>query len=160
MTFQLREAKTNVIWINPRSALARRRATSDDHAAPTRAPSSPENPMKWRRLMWAVWVATVPGCVTWREIPLPEPPAPPYVENNVTRVRLTTGQSAEFLTLVVATDSLFGIRNNLARTRMSVSFDQVQRVEVRKKDPLRTLGVITLVLVGAAYSGVTGLKPK
>ena len=117
--------------------------------------------MHWRQRVLAIVMAvTLPGCVTWREIPVPTPPAPPNIVTDLSRVRLNTGQDAEFLTLVVATDSLFGIRNNLARTRMSVSFEQVRRIEVRKKDPLRTLGVITLVLVVATYSGITGFKPK
>jgi hypothetical protein len=116
--------------------------------------------MSWRSLLLASLVVGNTSCVVWREVPLPQPPAPPNVVTDVSRVRLQNGQSAEFLTLVVATDSLFGIRNNLARTRMSVSFEQVRRVEVRKKDPIRTLGVLALVAVGAAYSGITGFKPK
>jgi hypothetical protein len=78
----------------------------------------------------------------------------------MSRIRLTNGQSVDFLTLVVATDSLFGVRNNLARTRMTVSFDQVQRIEVRQKDPVRTLGVIAVVALGIFYSGIAGISPR
>lgn len=117
--------------------------------------------MRWLRGAAVVGLAAIlSGCVTWRQIPVPTPPAPPNVVTDVSRVRLRNGQSAEFLTLVVATDSLFGIRNNLARTRMAVSYDQVRRIEVRKKDPIRTLGVITLVVVAAAWTGVTGFTPR
>jgi hypothetical protein len=105
-------------------------------------------------LMW------LPGCVRWKQVPVPTPPAPPNVVSNMSRIRLTNGQSVEFLTLVVATDSLFGIRNNLARTRMSISFDQVQRIEVRQKDPVRTLGIIALVAAGIFYSGMAGIEPR
>jgi hypothetical protein len=106
------------------------------------------------------WVALLPACVTWKEVPIPQPPAPPNVVTDLSRVRLHSGQFAEFLTLVVATDSLFGVRNNMARTRMSVSFDQVQRIEVRKKDGFRTLALIAAIGVGAFYSGAMGVKPK
>lgn len=116
--------------------------------------------MRWRRRIAPALLVLSTGCITWREIPVPTPPAPPNVLTDVSRVRLNNGESPEFLTLVVATDSLFGVRNNLARTRMSVSFDQVRRIEVRKKDGPKTFGLLTLIAIGAFYTGVTGIKPR
>jgi hypothetical protein len=100
------------------------------------------------------------ACFRWTHIPVPTPPAPPNVISNLSRVQLHTGQSVEFLTLVVATDSLFGVRNNESRLRMTVSLDQVKRIEVRQKDALKTLGVIGLVLGGLYYSGAAGVGPN
>jgi hypothetical protein len=102
----------------------------------------------------------MPGCLRWKHVPVPTPPAPPNVISNLSRVRLKNGQSVDFLTLVVATDSLFGVRNNLARTRMSISFDQVNRIEVREKDALKTLIVFALVMGALYWSGAAGLGPN
>jgi hypothetical protein len=115
---------------------------------------------RFKRMAVMLVLMCLPGCVRWKQVPVPTPPAPPNVVSNVSRIRLTNGQSVEFLTLVVATDSLFGIRNNLARTRMSISFDQVQRIEVRQKDPVRTLGLLALVAAGIFYSGIAGIEPR
>ncbi|HEX6314826.1 MAG TPA: hypothetical protein VFZ73_08205 [Gemmatimonadaceae bacterium] len=115
---------------------------------------------RWNRMAVMLVLMCLPGCVRWKQVPVPTPPAPPNVVSNMSRIRLTNGQSVEFLTLVVATDSLFGIRNNLARTRMSISFDQVQRIEVRQKDPLRTLAVIGLIAAGIFFSGAAGIEPR
>lgn len=115
---------------------------------------------RWNRMAVMLVLMCLPGCVRWKQVPVPTPPAPPNVVSNMSRIRLTNGQSVEFLTLVVATDSLFGIRNNLARTRMSISFDQVQRIEVRQKDPLRTLAVIALIAGGIFFSGAAGIEPR
>jgi hypothetical protein len=82
------------------------------------------------------------------------------VVSDLSRVRLTNGQSVGFLTLVVATDSVFGGRNNLARTRLTISHDQVRRIEVRQKDPFKTLAVIAIVMAGAYYSGGLGVGPN
>jgi hypothetical protein len=116
--------------------------------------------MRRLRLLLVVSVALLPACVTWKRVPIPEPPAPPNVLTDVSRVRLNNGQSTEFLTLVVATDSLLGVRNNLARTRMSVSFDQVRSIEVRKKDALKTLALLGAITVGVLYSGMAGVRLK
>ena len=101
----------------------------------------------------------LPGCMRWKQVPVPVAPAPPSVVPSLSRIRLNSGQSVEFLTLVVATDSIFGIRNNLARTRLTVSFDQVNRIEMRQKDPVRTLAVMAAVLAGIYFSGVAGIEP-
>jgi hypothetical protein len=111
-----------------------------------------------RLLTVAVVVLLLPACVTWKQVPIPEPPAPPNVLTDLSRVRLNNGQSAEFLTLVVATDSLLGVRNNLARTRMSISFDQVRAIEVRKKDAFKTLALLTAITLGVLYSGAAGVR--
>jgi hypothetical protein len=100
------------------------------------------------------------ACVRWTQVPVPTPPAPPNVISNISRVHLNTGGSVEFLTLVIATDSLFGVRNNDSRLRMTVSLDQVKRIEVRQKDAVRTLGVLGLILGGVYYSGAAGLGPN
>ena len=105
-------------------------------------------------------LAATQGCTRWKLVPVPVPPAPPNVVSDLSRVRLTNGQSVNFLTLVVATDSIFGVRNNLARTRLTVSHDQVRRIEVRQKDPVKTLTVIALVAGGLYYSGALGLGPN
>lgn len=109
--------------------------------------------------MMALLVATQ-GCTRWKLVPAPVPPAPPHVVSDRTRVRLTNGQSVDFLTLVVATDSIFGVRNNLARTRLTISHDQVRRIEVREKDPVKTLAVIAVVLGSLYWSGALGLGPN
>ena len=113
-----------------------------------------------RRIALIAFLVGSPGCVRWRQVPVPVSPAPPSVVPSVSRIRLNTGQSVEFLTLVVATDSIFGIRNNLARTRMTVSFDQVNRIEVRQKDPVRTLALLAAIMAGLFFSGATGLEPR
>ena len=113
---------------------------------------------KWMALM--ALLASTQGCIRWKHVPLPTPPAPPNVISDLSRVRLTTGQTVDFLTLVVATDSIFGVRNNLARTRLTISFDQVRRIEVRQKDPLKTLAVIAVVMGGVYWSGAMGLGPN
>ena len=105
-------------------------------------------------------VAGSQGCVRWKQVPIPTPPAPPNVVSDRSRVRLNSGQNVNFLTLVVATDSIFGVRDNLARTRLTISFDQVRRIEVRQKDPVKTLAVISLIMAGAYYSGALGLGPN
>jgi hypothetical protein len=114
---------------------------------------------RWKRIAVLAGLIVAPGCVRWKQVPVPTPPAPPNVISNLSRLRLASGQSVDFLTLVVATDSLFGVRNNLARTRMTVSLDQVRRIEVREKDPVRTLAVIGLVVVGIYLSGAAGIQP-
>lgn len=115
---------------------------------------------RWKRMAVMALLAATPGCTRWKHVPIPVPPAPPNVVSDLSRVRLTNGLSVDFLTLVVATDSIFGVRNNLARTRLTVSHDQVRRIEVRQKDPFKTLTVIALVLGGAYYSGALGLGPN
>ena len=115
---------------------------------------------RWQRIALMTVLAGMPGCMRWKPVTVPTPPAPPSVVPSLSRIRLNTGQSVEFLTLVVATDSIFGIRNNLARTRMTVSFDQVNRIEVRQKDPVRTLALLAAVMAGLFFSGATGFEPR
>lgn len=115
---------------------------------------------RWKRVALVALLVGLPGCMRWKQVPVPTPPAPPNVVANLSRVRLISGQSVEFLTLVVATDSLFGVRNNLARTRMTISFDQVRRIEVRQKDPVRTLAVIAALAAVLYYTGATGYGPR
>jgi hypothetical protein len=115
---------------------------------------------RWKRIVILGVLLFMPGCVRWHQVAVPTPPAPPNVVANLSRVRLGTGQSVEFVTLVVATDSLFGVRNNLARTRMAISFDQVRRIEVRQKDPLRTLFVIGAIAGIVFYTGIAGIQPR
>lgn len=115
---------------------------------------------RWKRLAVLMVLVALPGCVRWRQVPVPTPPAPPNVVANLSRVRLGTGQAVEFVTLVVAPDSLFGVRNNLARTRMAISHDQVRRIEVRQKDPLRTMGILAVIAGVVFYSGMAGIQPK
>ena len=105
-------------------------------------------------------LAVTQGCTRWKHVPPPVPPAPPNVVSDLSRVRLTNGQSVDFLTLVVATDSIFGVRNNLARTRLTISHDQVRRIEVRQKDAFKTLAVIAVIMGGAFYSGALGVGPN
>lgn len=114
---------------------------------------------RWKRIALMAFLVGLPGCMRWKQVPVPTPPAPPSVVPNLSRLRLNSGQAVEFLTMVVATDSIFGIRNNLARTRMTVSFDQVNRIEVRQKDPVRTLAVLAAVLAGIYFSGAAGIEP-
>jgi hypothetical protein len=113
---------------------------------------------RWKRLAVLSALVALPGCVRWRQVPVPTPPAPPNVVANLSRVRLGTGQAVEFVTLVVAPDSLFGVRNNLGRTRMAISHDQVRRIEVRQKDPLRTLGILAVLAGVVLYTGMAGVK--
>jgi len=115
---------------------------------------------QWKRVALMACLVGAPACTRWKHVPLPTPPAPPNVVSDLSRVRLNTGQSVEFLTLVVATDSLFGVRNNEARTRLTVSFDQVSRVEVRQKDPLKTLALLGGILGALYFSGAMGLGPN
>ena len=115
---------------------------------------------RWKLMAVMALLTATQGCTRWKHVPTPVPPAPPNVVSDRSRVRLTNGQSVEFLTLVVATDSIFGVRNNLARTRLTISHDQVRRIEVRQKDAIKTLTVIALVLGGASYSGALGLGPN
>ena len=112
---------------------------------------------QWKRVALMACLAGAPACTRWKHVPLPTPPAPPNVVSDLSRVRLNTGQSVEFLTLVVATDSLFGVRNNEARTRLTVSFDQVSRVEVREgKLMLSRRG--DFILVGGKFPRLTSGK--
>ena len=115
---------------------------------------------RWKLMAVMALLTATQGCTRWKHVPTPVPPAPPNVVSDRSRVRLTNGQSVDFLTLVVATDSVFGVRNNLARTRLTISHDQVRRIEVRQKDPIKTLAVLALVLGGAYYSGAMGLGPN
>ena len=115
---------------------------------------------RWKRIALLACLVGAPACTRWKNVPLPTPPAPPNVVSDLSRVRLNTGQSVEFLTLVVATDSLFGVRNNEARTRLTVSFDQVSRVEVRQKDPLRTFALLAGIMGALYFSGAMGLGPN
>jgi hypothetical protein len=66
----------------------------------------------------------------------------------------------EFLTLVVASDSIFGVRNNVARTRLTISHDQVRRVEVRQKDTPKTLVMLGAIVGALFYSGAMGIGPN
>ena len=115
---------------------------------------------RWKLVTVMALLAATQGCTRWKHVPVPVPPAPPNVVSDLSRVRLTNGQSVGFLTLVVATDSIFGVRNNLARTRLTISHDQVRRIEVRQKDPFKTLAVIAIVMAGAYYSGGLGVGPN
>jgi hypothetical protein len=114
----------------------------------------------WNRITVLALVVVLPACVRWKPVAIPVAPAPPNVVADRSRIRLTTGQRVEFLTLVVATDSIFGIRNNLARTRLTVSFDQVSRIEVRQKDPVRTMAVIGAIGLVMFYTGALGFGPR
>ena len=89
---------------------------------------------RWQRVAMVVLLAGQSACVKWVGVAVPVPPAPPNVISNPSRVQVNSGQNVEFLTLVVATDSLFGVRNNDARTRLTVSLDQVKRIEVPEAD--------------------------
>ena len=115
---------------------------------------------RWKLMVAMALLMGTQGCTRWKHVPIPTPPAPPNVVSDLSRVRLTNGQTVDFLTLVVATDSIFGVRNNLARTRLTVSFDQVRQIEVRQKDPFKTLAVIAVVMGAAFYSGALGLGPN
>lgn len=115
---------------------------------------------RWKRFALMACLVGTPACTRWKQVPLPTPPAPPNVVSDLSRVQLTSGQSVEFLTLVVATDSLFGVRNNEARTRLTVSFDQVRRVEVRQKDVVKTLALLGGIGLALFYSGAMGLGPN
>ena len=115
---------------------------------------------RWKLMAVMALLAATQGCTRWKHVPAPVPPAPPNVVSDLSRVRLTNGQSVDFLTLVVATDSIFGVRNNLARTRLTISHDQVRRIEVRQKDPVKTFAVIAVVLGGLFYSGALGVGPN
>jgi len=115
---------------------------------------------RWQRVALVVLLVGQSACVKWVSVAVPVPPAPPNVISNQSRVHLTSGQRVEFLTLVVATDSLFGIRNNDSRLRMTVSLDQVKRIEVRQKDATRTLGLLGLLMGGLYYSGAAGVGPN
>jgi hypothetical protein len=115
---------------------------------------------RWKLMTVMALLVGMPGCVRWKQVPVPIPPAPPNIISNMSRVRLNNGQSVGFLTLVVATDSIFGIRSNLARTRLTVSFDQVSRIEVREKDPIRTFALLGVIGFGLWYSGGLGVGPN
>jgi hypothetical protein len=115
---------------------------------------------QWKRIVAAALLIGLPGCVRWKQVPVPAPPAPPNVVTDLSRVRLTTGQSVDFLTLVVAPDSLFGVRNNLARSRMTISFDQVRRIEVRQKDPAKTLAIFGIIIGTLYFTGAAGVGPN
>jgi hypothetical protein len=115
---------------------------------------------RWQRIVAMVLLLGLPGCIRWKQVPIPVPPAPPHVVSDPSRIRLTNGQSVGFLTLVVASDSLFGVRNNFARSRVTISHDQVRRVEVRQKDPVKTLALLGAILGGLYYSGAMGLGPN
>ena len=115
---------------------------------------------RWRFMAVMALLAATQGCTRWKYVPVPVPPAPPNVVSDLSRVRLNNGLSVHFLTLVVATDSIFGVRNNLARTRLTISHDQVRRIEVRQKDPFKTLAVIAVVMGGVYWSGAMGLGPN
>lgn len=117
--------------------------------------------MRRRKMIAAMaLVLVLPACVRWKNVPVPTPPAPPNVVADRTRIRLVSGQSVEFLTLVVATDSIFGVRNNFARSRMTVSFDQVRRIEVRQKDPVKTLALLGAILGTIYFTGAAGVGPN
>lgn len=115
---------------------------------------------RWNRMAVLALLIGMPGCMKWKQVPIPAPPAPPNVVANLSRVRLNTGQSVEFVTLVVATDSIFGVRNNLARTRMTISHDQVRRIEVRHKDPVRSFALLGAIGAFLYWSGALGLGPN
>jgi hypothetical protein len=115
---------------------------------------------RWKLTAVMALLAATQGCTRWKHVPVPVPPAPPNVVSDLSRVRLTNGQSVGFLTLVVASDSIVGVRNNLARTRLTISHDQVLRVEVRQKDPFKTVAVIAVIMAGAFYSGAMGVGPN
>jgi hypothetical protein len=115
---------------------------------------------RWKKIVALALVLGLPGCVRWKAVPVPTPPAPPNVVSDQSRVRLNNGQAVGFLTLVVASDSIFGVRNNDARTRLTISHDQVRRIEVRQKDPVKTLGLLGGLAFGLWYSGAMGLGPN
>jgi hypothetical protein len=115
---------------------------------------------RWKSILAIALVLGLPGCMRWRVVPVPQPPAPPNVVSDVSRVRLNNGQAVGFLTLVVASDSIFGVRNNDSRTRLTISHDQVRRIEVRQKDPLRTFGLLGGIAFALWYSGAMGLGPN
>ena len=115
---------------------------------------------RWKRMAVLALLVGTQGCVRWKQVPVPTPPAPPNVVADLSRVRLTNGQTVNFLTLVVAPDSIFGVRNNLSRTRMTISFDQVRRIEVRQKDPLKTIALMAVIMGAVYWSGAMGLGPN
>ncbi len=112
------------------------------------------------RAMVAGLLLALPGCLSWKQVHIPAPPAPPMVISRLSKVTLTTRASVEFVTLVVAPDSVFGIRSNFSRTRMTISRDQIARVEERRKDAPRTLALIAVMVAAGFWSGITGFSPK
>jgi hypothetical protein len=115
---------------------------------------------RWQQVVMMALVIAQSACVKWVGVAVPVPPAPPNIISNPSRVHVSSGQSVEFLTLVVATDSLFGVRNNDARTRLTVSLDQVRRIEVRQKDALRTLGLLAVIGGALYWTGALGVGPN
>ena len=115
---------------------------------------------RWKRMTMLALLIGLPGCVRWKRVPALEPNEPPNVVSNLSRVQLANGQRVDFLTLVVDKDSIFGVRNNLARTRMTISFDQVRRIEVREKDTFKTMALLAVIGGALYYSGALGLGPN
>lgn len=101
------------------------------------------------------------GCMGWRRVQVPTPPATLQVHRVPVRVTLVNRDVYEFQNVVIVTDSLFGTTmDEVTPVRMGIALRNVTRLEERYKDNRRTLlafaGVVALLL----YSGLagTGLK--
>ena len=100
------------------------------------------------------------GCMGWRRIEVPTPPAQLRTYRQPLRVTLDNREVFHLVNVVIVTDSLFGTTDDLSAIRMGVALREVDRIDQRYKDNKRTLLTIALVSAGILMSGLagTGLK--
>lgn len=103
---------------------------------------------------------TLSGCMGWRRVEVPTPPAQLRTYRQPLRVTLDNREVFHLVNVVIVTDSLFGTTDDISAIRMGVALREVDRIDQRYKDNKRTLLTLALVGAGIFLSGLagTGLK--
>lgn len=104
----------------------------------------------------AVLLFGLTGCMGWRRVDVPEPPAPLRTYRQPLRVTLDNREVFHLVNVVIVTDSLFGTTDDLSAIRMGVALREVDRIDQRYKDNKRSFLVLALVTAGVLMSGLAG----
>ena len=91
------------------------------------------------------------GCMGWRRVEVPTPPAQLRTYRQPLRVTLDNREVFHLVNVVIVTDSLFGTTDDLSAIRMGVALREVDRIDQRYKDNKRTL-----LAIHALFDGTIG----
>lgn len=114
-----------------------------------------------RRIGLAMALAVLAtGCMGWRRVDVPTPPARLTQHRQPMRVTLVNRDVWEFRNVVIVTDSLFGTTiDEVDPVRMGIALRNVTRLEERVKDPKRTVLAIAAGVAFVLMTGMAGISP-
>lgn len=105
-------------------------------------------------------VLALTGCMSWRRIEVPTPPAQLRTYRESLRVRLDNREVFHLVNVVIVTDSLFGTTDDISAIRMGVALREVDRIDRRQKDNGRTILAIAGITAVVLFSGMAGTGIK